>query len=108
MIKVCKKHGETEFSFRKSGRWRCKKCSVDSVQKRRWKIKEIAVAYLGGKCNRCGYNKYVGALDFHHLDPSIKEFNIGESGYTRSWERVRVELDKCELVCANCHREIHG
>jgi predicted HNH restriction endonuclease len=46
-------------------------------------------------------------LDFHHVDSTKKEFGIGNSGYTRSWEKVKKELDKCILVCANCHREIH-
>ncbi len=54
----------------------------------------------------CGYNKYQGALDLHHLRG--KEFGIADKGYTRSWAKVKEELDKCVLVCANCHREIEG
>ena len=71
-------------------------------------IKVKAVEYKGGCCEKCGYNKYVGALEFHHLDPTQKDFAIGSKGYTRSWEKVKKELDKCILVCANCHREIHS
>jgi hypothetical protein len=110
MIKECKKHGLTEFTHVKNGkntiRWRCKKCAIESVQKRRIRIKEKAVAYKGGKCEnpKCGYNKYIGALEFHHIDGD-KEFGIGAKGYTRSWESVKKELDKCIMLCSNCHKE---
>src|ERR1051326_1382193 len=79
-----------------------------AVAKRRRKIKEFAVAYKGGKCQVCNYDRYLGALDLHHIDPTTKEFGIGDKGYTRSWERVQKEADKCILVCANCHREIEA
>jgi hypothetical protein len=65
------------------------------------------VAYLGGKCVKCGYDKCVAAMEFHHRDPSMKDFAISGGGVTRSFEAIKVELDKCDLVCANCHREIH-
>ena len=57
----------------------------------------------------CGYNKCTSALEFHHLDPSIKEYNKDSRGLNRrrSFENSKIELDKCILVCANCHREIH-
>lgn len=82
--------------------------AVKAVQKRRVKIKELSIEYKGGKCEKCGYNKCKDALDFHHLDPNEKDFGIGHKGYTRAWEKIKVELDKCILVCANCHREIHA
>jgi len=82
--------------------------NVIKVQKRRKKIKEMSVIYLGGECNMCGYNKCNEALEFHHIDPEQKEFGISASGITRSWEKVKKELDKCLLVCSNCHREIHA
>ena len=82
--------------------------SVKAVQKRRLKIKELSLEYKGGKCERCGYNKCKNALEFHHIDPKEKDFGIGDKGYTRSWEKIKIELDKCILVCANCHREIHS
>lgn len=106
MIKECKKHGLTEFGARKNGIFRCKKCIIEYVQKRRIKIKELAVAYKGGKCENpdCGYKKYVGALEFHHIDKN-KEFGIASKGYTRSWEKVKKELDKCVMLCSNCHKE---
>ena len=61
-----------------------------------------------GKCERCGYSKCVDALDFHHLDPKSKDFNISKNGNTRSWEEIKKELDKCIMLCANCHREEHA
>ncbi len=64
-----------------------------------------AVEYKGGQCIGCGYNKCLEALEFHHLDPSAKEFEISDR---RSWEALTIELDKCVLVCANCHREFHS
>lgn len=79
---------------------------IKAVAKRRRKIKTLSIAYKGGKCQICGYNKYQGALDLHHIGK--KEFGIGDKGYTRSWKKVRTELDKCILVCANCHRELEA
>lgn len=81
---------------------------VRATQKRRDKIKKQAVEYKGGKCQICGYDKYVGALEFHHINPEEKEFGISASGNTRAWETIKPELDKCIMVCANCHREIHA
>lgn len=77
------------------------------AQKRR-DTKLKAVEYKGGKCEICGYDRCVWALDFHHINPEDKYFAIGSRGYARSWESVRKELDKCILVCANCHREIEA
>jgi len=68
----------------------------------------MAVEYKGGRCQICGYYRFQGALDLHHLNPEEKSFGIGDTGYTASWDRIRNELDKCILVCANCHREIEG
>ena len=80
--------------------------NILAVSKRRKKIKLLAIEYKGGKCIICGYAKYVGALELHHLNPHDKKFGIGDKGYTRSWDKVREELDKCVLLCANCHREV--
>ncbi len=79
---------------------------IKAVVKRRKKVKDLAVEYKGGSCQLCHYSKCVDALEFHHIDPSSKKFGIGAKGYTRSWESVRNELDKCILLCANCHREV--
>ncbi len=81
---------------------------IRAVAKRRRKIKELAIQQKGGQCEVCGYRKCQGALDLHHRNPKTKHFGISDKGYTRSWERVKAELDKCILVCANCHREIEA
>ncbi len=78
-----------------------------AVAKRRKKIREMALEYKGGKCQVCGYKKSNRALSFHHLDPRKKDFGISHKGMTRSWEKTRNELDKCILLCMNCHMEIH-
>ena len=107
-IRTCKVHGETEFVYYGgSKRWRCLKCQSEATQKRRDKVKLMAIEYKGEKCCKCGYDKCVDALEFHHLDPTQKDFGIASKGYTRSWDKVKTELDKCILVCSNCHREIH-
>ena len=67
----------------------------------------MAVEHLGGKCSRCGYHKYPELLEFHHKNPEEKEFSIALRGHSRSWARVKAEIEKCALLCANCHREIH-
>jgi len=78
-----------------------------AVDKRRKMIRKMAVEYKGSKCEICGYDKCGSALEFHHKTPNVKDFGISAKGYTRSWQRVKHELDKCVLVCANCHRELH-
>jgi hypothetical protein len=77
------------------------------VDQRRKKLKRMALAYKGGACERCGYAKCGSALSFHHREPAHKDFSISADGATRSWARIRSELDKCALLCANCHAEIH-
>lgn len=79
-----------------------------AVVKRRRKIKEMLIAYKGGRCLICNYNRYAGALDLHHRDSKQKDFGLSVRGLTRAWGKSKKEADKCILVCANCHREIHG
>ena len=81
---------------------------ISAVRKRRKEIRRRSIAYKGGHCQRCGYDRCLEALEFHHLHSSKKDFGISSKGYTRSWERTREELGKCELLCANCHREVHA
>lgn len=109
MERECEKHGETEFVLRKDGRWRCKKCAVDTVVRARRRMKSKAVTYKGGHCIHCGYDQCEAALAFHHRDPLEKEheiFKLFNAG--RRWEIVAAELDKCDLVCNNCHSEIEA
>ena len=79
-----------------------------AVHKRRKKIRQMAVEYKGGECEMCGYSRCMEALEFHHKNPSQKDFGISSQGYTRSWKKVQDELDKCVMLCANCHRELHA
>lgn len=72
----------------------------------RQRAKLRAIKYKGGCCQICGYDKCVRALSFHHLDASHKDFTI--SGITKSWNAIQSELDKCVLLCANCHAEAHA
>lgn len=79
-----------------------------AVHKRRKKIKRMVVDYKGGKCQICGYSRCVEAFDLHHVDAKAKDFSLSKEGLTRSWERTKKEADKCVLLCANCHREVHA
>lgn len=79
---------------------------IKAVAKRRKKIRQMTIEYKGGKCSKCGYSKCQEALDFHHIGG--KDFGISDGGITRSWEKTRRELEKCILICANCHRELHS
>jgi hypothetical protein len=83
-----------------------KKRQVNSVTSWRQRVKKILVEYKGGKCQICGYNKCITCLDFHHTNPNEKEMKI--SGSTKSFEKQKEEVDKCILVCHNCHGEIHA
>lgn len=107
---LCKKHGVCKHSLyinRKNRRWRCNPCIVDAVTKRRKEIKRKLVQLFGVKCVKCGYDKSLAALSFHHKDPSIKEFTIAGCAAVVAWEKVLEEAQKCELLCANCHMELH-
>lgn len=83
----------------------CSKKCCAAVRRREFKA--MLVKYCGGKCQCCGYNKYDGSLDFHHVDDGDKEFGLTGAQHI-AISTVIEELDKCIVVCANCHREIHG
>jgi len=78
-----------------------------AVADRRRRMRLQAIEYGGDQCQICGYKKCLRSLSFHHKDPSQKDFGLSARGLTRSWEKTKKELDKCILVCANCHMEIH-
>lgn len=105
---TCRSHGETAFVMEGRGYYRCKRCRQERVARRRRDLKSILVAEAGGACCICGYRRYVGALQFHHVDPSEKRLEISGNGVTLSLSAVRAEARKCALVCSNCHAELEG
>lgn len=84
-----------------------KKKTKHAVCEWRRKKKIKAIEHKGGKCQviNCGYDKSVYSLSFHHINPEEKDFEIASSN--KSWDFIKSELDKCILVCNNCHAEIH-
>lgn len=106
-ILPCPWHGMTEHAFY-SGRYRCKKCYTWYNAEKRKRFKKILIDYKGGKCEICGYDKCQSALEFHHIDESKKSFAISESAFSHTLKELKEEADKCMLLCANCHREIHA
>lgn len=90
-------------------RKRCKACDYLLSKKRHAKSrlakKLKALAYLGGKCARCGYDRNPYVLDFNHKDPKRKLFSMTRLIEKRGWGEIVKELEKCEILCANCHRE---
>lgn len=108
-VRKCRTHGLTTFVRTGSdGRYRCKRCRSDHVTRRRRRVKAVLVAEAGGGCALCGYDRYPGALQFHHVDPMTKSFALSTQGVARSLEKARVEARKCVLVCANCHAEVEA
>jgi|688.fasta_scaffold182242_1 hypothetical protein len=106
VCKDCGIEGASHF-YAKGYRYQCKKC----WNKRTYKVARDKLDQLiierGGKCERCKYDKSFAALQWHHIDPSIKEFGIsGKRG--APIEQLRKEINKCTLLCANCHAEVHA
>ena len=85
----------------------CKECSRKRVANKFRTIKQYAVTYLGGMCSACSLVDHPVVYDIHHIDPTEKEFNISTFGKFDK-ERLEKELDKCMLLCANCHRKEHA
>jgi len=83
-------------------------CNSCIVNKSRTKLKKDLVEYKGCKCEKCGIvdKKHLSIYDFHHLNPKEKDIAISGS-YCLSFERLKKEVDKCLLLCSNCHRIIH-
>lgn len=110
----CSKCGEIKdanyFYFRRNGTQAhsyCIECNKKLVLERQHKFKLECVNYKGGKCEICGYNKNFAALEFHHENDKEKKFEISSAKHSKL-EDVKDELDKCQLLCANCHREIEN
>lgn len=82
----------------------CKRCRAKATFERRSELKRQAVEYLGGRCVACGIVDDPVIYDFHHRDPSKKDFSIG-SRTNKTLDALKSELDKCDLLCAHCHRK---
>ena len=108
MNKPCKTHGLVRHFPRPDGAFRCGKCASEWVIRHRRRKKDKLVEKFGGKCVVCGYKKYAGALDFHHIDPKTKVFALSVKGLSHSWDSILEEARKCVLVCKNCHSEIEA
>jgi len=68
--------------------------------------KRKLVFLKGGKCQVCDYNKCIQALEFHHRDKATKLFNLSGINLTKkSWQEILIEVEKCDLLCSNCHAE---
>lgn len=80
-------------------------CNSCLVLRRKYEVKAKLVSVLGGECSRCKYAKCIGALQFHHPDDT-KEFGVA-GNYNRAFRTLLKEAKKCQLLCANCHAEIH-
>lgn len=108
---TCKENKpEDEFHWRVKGKQRQSKCKscLYTYQKNRWHQRKLdAIEYKGGVCLDCGQMPHPGAMQFHHDDPDEKEF-AWNKGRLRAWVSVKKELDKCVLLCANCHAIRHS
>ena len=74
----------------------------------RFAVKELLVTEAGGRCAVCGYDRYLGASQFHHLDRSAKRLSLGGGGVTLALDVLREEAGKCVPLCSNCHAEVEG
>lgn len=101
----CSKHYEYHRRGTHQSRKYCNACSKWRYERQ---VKQRAVEYKGGKCINCGFDKFVEGLTFHHVDPRTKKFGISKVTTSFSWSTIKIELDKCVLLCANCHAGVHA
>lgn len=79
----------------------------EAVTRRKQLVKEILVEEAGGCCAVCGYDRCIINLHFHHVDPAEKSFSLSMHT-TKSLAAYREEMEKCVLLCANCHGEVEA
>lgn len=84
----------------------CKVCFNIRMRSKYEKYKDLMIKLKGGMCCVCGYNKCIAALEFHHLESEDKDFNVSKA-YSYSESKLLSEVEKCQLLCSNCHREVH-
>ena len=102
----CPRHGEADFCLDARGYYRCRQCRSAAVARRRRKVKAILVSEAGSACCICGYRRSMRALHFHHVDPSLKRIQLNAKGVALALEKLRLEAQKCVLLCSNCHAEV--
>lgn len=102
---ICKPYKERPLCA-KCGKQHHNKSCKPGYQYRRDLKKKALIDYKGGKCERCDYSKCKRALHFHHLDNNNKTFSISQF-YFKSLDELKIEVDKCQLLCSNCHMELH-
>jgi predicted transcriptional regulator len=100
-VKFCELCGKL-VNDNKRNRSRCQTCTT---RIRRYRTKQKAVELLGAKCNECGWSGNLAAFEFHHINQD-KEFTIANMS-NKSWNVLKQEILKCELLCSNCHRIKH-
>ena len=83
-------------------------CSTCRMRIFRHQQKEKMYCIKGNKCSICGYDKCKDALDLHHMNKDDKKFSISSFWGHKSWDELEKELEKCILICSNCHRELHS
>jgi len=105
-MKVCSKHDVVKTYYKSRSKWVCPKCETAAVTKRRQVVKRELVKAAGGKCIRCEYDRCIDALVFHHRNPAEKDGGL--SNWKKSLRQGLEEIKKCDLLCANCHAEIHA
>lgn len=107
VIKECKIHGLTEYAvISTTGGTYCRKCKAEQSKQKRNNIRKLCYEYLGNKCSKC--NEKLDIYEFHHINEKEKLFEISEGIVKNlSFKKLKPELDKCILVCPNCHQEIH-
>jgi len=89
---------------KKSIRSECIRCQCDiKIKTRKERVKELKI----NGCSICGYDKCLSALEFHHVNPDEKTFLLNETHMTKGYKTILSELEKCILLCSNCHKEIH-
>jgi hypothetical protein len=103
MERECKRHGLTEYSKYGAG-WRCRKCEVERKKRMRDETKAFVNSLKDQPCADCNQNWPAYVMDFHHRDKQEKIFKISKAIVSMSRERLIEEIEKCDLLCANCHR----
>ena len=99
-----------KVSDRNGGSRYCKVCDKKYATERMIALKIKMIIYKGGCCKDCGLkleDSHYSVFDFHHTDPKSKDPNFRRIK-SQKWEVIKAEIDKCELLCSNCHRIRHA